>query len=93
MIKFLRQLVFEDFWLKLLSLGLAVLIWVTVSFASQKETGTARHVFHALPVAVLSATDDMRAFKVVPSTVEVTVQGDVGTVQSLRSRTCTCLWI
>ena len=36
MIAFLRNLFFEDFWLKLFSLALAVLIWLTVTFASQK---------------------------------------------------------
>jgi hypothetical protein len=86
MIAFLRTLLLEDLWLKLFSLALAVLIWVIVSFASQKEAGTARHVFRGLPVTVLSSTDDVRNFKVNPGTVEVSVQGDANTVQNLQSK-------
>jgi hypothetical protein len=37
MILLLRHLVFHDFWLKLFSLVLAVLIWLTVSVAIKKE--------------------------------------------------------
>ena len=36
MMAFLRKLLFEDIWLKLFSLVLAVLIWLTVSFASHR---------------------------------------------------------
>lgn len=34
----MRDLIFKDFLLKLFSLVLAVLIWLTVSFAIQRET-------------------------------------------------------
>jgi hypothetical protein len=34
----MRDLIFKDFWLKLFSLMLAVLIWLTVSFAIQRES-------------------------------------------------------
>jgi hypothetical protein len=37
MMLFLRQLVLQDFWLKLFSLALAVLIWFTVFFALTKK--------------------------------------------------------
>ncbi len=46
MIEFLRNLILEDFWLKLFSLALAVLIWLTVTFASQKEVGTGHARVH-----------------------------------------------
>ena len=86
MIAFLRHLVFEDFWLKLFSLALAVLIWLTVTFVSQKEVGTENHVFSNLPVTVLSSAEDVRNFRVSPDQVEVTVQGDPGTLQNLQSK-------
>jgi hypothetical protein len=39
MISFLRDLVFQDFWLKLFSFVLAVLTWFTVNrMANQKES-------------------------------------------------------
>lgn len=86
MIAFLRHLVVEDFWLKLFSLALAVLIWLTVTFASQKEVGTEIRVLSNLPVAVMSSTEDVHNFRVSPNEVEVTVQGDPRTVQNLDSK-------
>ena len=86
MIAFLRNLLLEDFWLKLFSLALAVLIWFTVTFVSQKEVRTDTRVFFSLPVTVLSAAEDVRNFKVSPSEVQVTVQGDGGTLQNLQSK-------
>jgi YbbR domain-containing protein len=93
MIAFLRQLLFNDFWLKLFSLALAVLIWVTVSLAVQKEVSPAapltlttpgRRTFSHLPVVVLSSASDVRSFKVNPKEVEVTVEGDTKRLQGLQ---------
>jgi len=86
MIPFLRKLVFEDFWLKLFSLMLAVLIWLTVTFASQKDVGTDQRVFSNLPVSVLASAEDVHNFQVSPREVEVTVQGDRNTLQNLQSK-------
>jgi hypothetical protein len=86
MIAFLRNLLLEDFWLKLFSLALAVLIWFTVTFVSQKEVRTDTRVFSGLPVIILSAAEDVRNFKVSPHEVEVTVQGDTETLQNLQSK-------
>ena len=82
----LRHLFIEDFWWKLFSLGLAILIWLTVTFVSQKEPGTAPRVFSDVPVTVVSSTDDVRAFKVSPSVVDITVRGDADALQNLRSK-------
>lgn len=38
MISFFHDLIFRNFWLKFFSLGLAILIWITVSLAIRKET-------------------------------------------------------
>jgi len=86
MIAFFRNLLLDDFWLKLFSLALAALIWFTVTFVSQKEVRTDTRVFFSLPVSVLSSSDDVRNFKVSPGEVEVTVQGDVETLQNLQSK-------
>jgi YbbR domain-containing protein len=86
MIAFLRNLLLEDFWLKFFSLALAALIWFTVTFVSQKEVRTDTRVFFNLPVTVLSAAEDVRNFKVSPSEVQVTVQGDGGILQNLQSK-------
>lgn len=93
MILFLRDLIMRDFWLKLFSLALAVLIWFTVSFAIQQQVSPAttlglsmkERTFYNLPVVVMSSAADVRSFKVSPSEVEVTVQGDARTLQRLQS--------
>ena len=86
MIKFLRHLFLDDFLLKLFSLGLAVVVWLIVTFASHKEVGTTPRVFYGLPVTALSAAEDVRNFKVIPNQVIVTVQGDAKAVQNLQSQ-------
>jgi len=91
MIEFLRHLFFHDFWLKLFSLVLAVLIWFTVHFASQKEvsplTLTAEErKFSNLPVMVMFAAEDVRTFIVKPNQVDVFVQGDPKILKNLQSR-------
>ena len=86
MIAFLRHLVLEDFWLKLFSLTLAVLIWLTVTFASQKEARPEIRVFSNLPVVILASGEDVHNFRVKPNEVEVTVQGDPRTVQDLDGK-------
>src|SRR5881628_2504204 len=91
MISFFRQLVFEDFWLKLFSLVLAILIWFTISLAIQKEVSpvptpiqpTMERTFFNLPVLTMSSAEDVRNFRVTPKEVEVTVQGEAKLLQSL----------
>ena len=85
MITLLRQLVLEDFWLKLFSLALAVLIWVTVTFVSQKDAGIEQRVLSKkLPVTILASAEDVHNFRVSPSEVAVTVQGNPRTLQNLQ---------
>ncbi len=95
MIKLLRHLFVDDFLLKLLSLVLALLFWLTVSFAIQEKQGSPAPVlrsvpevrsFSNLPVVVMSSASDVRNFKVSPNQVEVTVRGDSVLLQSLHSK-------
>jgi YbbR domain-containing protein len=83
MIKFLRDLFFNDVWLKLFSLALAVLIWLTVSLAVQKRPEV--RTFSKLPVVTMSATGDVRQMRVRPALVDVTVQGERTLVNELRA--------
>jgi hypothetical protein len=93
-ISFLRQLVVHDFWLKLFSLALAILVWVTVSFAIRQQGSPVSTVgvaikerpFYNLPVTIVSSTEDVRNVKVTPGEVEVTVQGDARLVDQLHSK-------
>lgn len=95
MIAFLRRLFFNDFWLKFFSLTLAVLIWLTVSFAIERggEEGARtpslglnfkQRPFVGLPVVLLSSAIDVHEFKVEPKTVDVVVQGDARAIDRLQ---------
>jgi YbbR domain-containing protein len=92
MIRFLRNLFFQDFWLKLFSFALAVLTWFTVYFASQRESASPlplvpmeQFTFANLPVMVISSASDVRSVRVNPKEVEVTVQGEKQIIQKLKS--------
>jgi hypothetical protein len=86
MIAALRNIFFRDFWLKLFSVVLATLIWLTVwLFAIRKDVSpgsalTNSHledrIFYNIPVLVMSAAADVRDFKVSPGEVAIKVRGD-----------------
>jgi len=95
MIAFLRNLFLEDVWLKLFSLALAVLTWLTVTAAIQKEVspigGSAAHLREitstvSVPVTVLSGASDVHAFKVDPKEVQLTVRGDAQILGNLTAK-------
>jgi YbbR domain-containing protein len=91
MIVLLRDIFFRDFWLKLFSLALAVLIWLTVSLA---RSGGVGHFFASrnlpeqtyvnVPVSVVCPAADVRDFKVTPSEVDITVQGEAKLLRALK---------
>lgn len=96
MISFLRNLIFQDFWLKLFSFVLAVLTWFTVnSMANQKEglpvgslslVPPEQRLLSHLPVLILSSAEDVRSFRVSPKEVDVVVQGSPAALKELQSR-------
>jgi len=86
MMNFLRHLFLEDFLLKFFSLILAVVVWLIVTFASQKEAAMTPSVFSNLPIRIVSSSGDVRGFKVSPDEVAVTVRGSAETLQSLQSK-------
>jgi len=89
----LHENIFGHIWLKLFSVGLAVLIWVTVSFAIRNESLQAAsvtanlptRVFY-LPVLVVSAAADVREFHVAPDHIEVTVWGEASNLAQLQDK-------
>lgn len=95
MINFLRSLFFKDFWLKLFSLAMAVLIWVIVSPAARNQTSPVvtltntsteeKWTFSNIPVLVMSSAADVRDFKVSPNNVEVTVRGKPQVLQQITA--------
>jgi YbbR domain-containing protein len=95
MIKFLRHLCLDDFLLKLFSLALALLFWITVSFAiQQKETlptpappiSSEARKFPNIPVVAVSSSSDVHNYRVDPDQVEVKVQGDAPMIENLQAK-------
>jgi YbbR domain-containing protein len=93
MINTIRDFFLHDFWLKLFSLALAVLIWLIVNFAVQRGPATPRsfipteqRVFSNLPIVILASAEDVRSVKVHPKEVELTVQGDSRALKQLQVR-------
>jgi YbbR domain-containing protein len=84
--------VLEDFWPKLISLAVAVMLWFTISFSIKNDVpisalarSTATQKTFTLPVVILSSAADVRAVRVDPQEVEVTVQGEPKVVAAVRS--------
>jgi hypothetical protein len=87
MIVFTRNLVTKDFWLKLFSLALATLIWLTVWFSTHGETTTSPWLallgrppdesVLTVPIHVPGGTCD-------PAEVTVTLRGDQRILKSLK---------
>lgn len=87
MIIFARNLITKDFWLKLFSLVLAVLIWLTVWFSTHGETTTSPWLaligrppdesVLTVPIRVPNGTSE-------PSEVTLTLRGDPQLLKTLK---------
>ena len=94
MIAFFRNLFLHDFWLKLFSLALAILIWLTVWFARGRgispmaalSSHDPQQTFFNLPILVRLPASDVRTVEVNPEVVAVTVQGKAELLEDLKSR-------
>ena len=76
---------------KLLSFALATAIWLTIHFTIQGNPKLPRNpvitvntLTLQLPITVMTAARDARTFKVTPSTVSVTIAGDVFTLEKVK---------
>jgi YbbR domain-containing protein len=92
MIATFRSVVYKDFWLKLFSFVLALLIWFTVSVSIDKEGArnplipAEQRTFAGLPVTILSSAEDARTLVVEPKEVDVTVEGNPKILRALRPK-------
>ena len=96
MILLVRSLLFRDFWLKIFSLVLAILIWLTVwLFFIRQDVSPAgvlgnvrseEKTFASIPVLVMSAAADVRDFKVSPGAVTIRVRGEPQKLQALEKK-------
>jgi YbbR domain-containing protein len=92
MIEFIRHIIFRDFWLKLMSVGFAVIIWFSISkiFMGRDiawggfSPHTTEQTFANVPVLVVLPAAEMRTITVQPTVVQVTVRGEPEAIQKLR---------
>lgn len=91
----LRDFLKNDFWVKLISFLAALVIWATVkNFINNPVQPADTHenlpldarVMHKVPVAVLKAPGDGRAFILAPTGVDVTVSGPFEVMRTLGPR-------
>jgi multidrug efflux pump subunit AcrA (membrane-fusion protein) len=80
-----RNIIFRNFGWKLLSLALAIIIWLTIK-ALSAEQGQTERMFVNLPIQIVSGTADVRTFRVEPNLVNVTVKGRPGAISRLTER-------
>ena len=89
----LRDIVTKDPGWKLLSVALAVTIWLTVHTISEDVSkrvnplsGLMTETFQDVPVLVVSAAADVRECKVRPAAVQITISGRPEAVKALDPR-------
>ena len=82
----LRELVLKNIGWKMLSLGLAVAIWLPIHDAINERGGARVRTFHDVPAQIVSSTSDVRGFRVDPDKVSVTVQGAAQMINVLTDR-------
>ena len=80
-----RDILFRNFGWKLLSLALAIVIWLTVKTISA-EQGQAEKMYVNLPILIVSGTADVRTFAVEPVFVRVTLKGQPEVINKLNER-------
>jgi len=71
---------------KLMSLALAVLIWLLVKSISSDSVTQSERTFIDLPPQLVSGTMDVRPFRLNPDVVQVTVKGSADIIKALTER-------
>jgi YbbR domain-containing protein len=89
----LRDIVTRDLGWKILSVALAVAIWLSVHAISEDASqhinplnGLRTRTFQDVPVLVVSTAADVREFKVNPGAVQITISGKPDAVIALEAR-------
>jgi YbbR domain-containing protein len=85
-----RDLVFKNFWWKLLSVLLAVLTWITIDATLRKDSEqtpviTSSHrEFTPIPVTLLTSPRNTNQFRISPASVSVDVSGNADDLKKLQ---------
>jgi hypothetical protein len=87
----LRALILHNFWLKFFSVALAAVIWLAIHYSIDHDLvlreSDIRHMvtqrFIRIPVLIVSAPGDNRAFNVNPKQVEVVALGEDSVLRDL----------
>jgi len=82
----LRELLLKNIGWKMLSLGLAVAIWLTVKTAIAERGAQSVRTFLNIPAQIVSGTSDVRTYRVIPEVVNVTVRGRPEVISVLSER-------
>lgn len=89
----MRDLIFNNFWIKVCSLLLAIMIWHVVNtwqqggqFRSPGVAPAAERAFNRMPITVMKSADNERGFRVEPSRVDVLLRGAPDVVNKLSVR-------
>ena len=80
-----RHILFRNFGWKLLSLALAIVIWLTIK-ALSAEQGQTEKMFINVPIKIVSSTADVRAYQVEPKLGTITLKGRPGAINRLTER-------
>lgn len=80
-----QHVLFRNFGWKLLSLILAVVIWLTIR-AFRNEQDVTERLFPNLSIKIVSGTADVRAFQADPPLGSVTLRGRSGLINRLDAR-------
>jgi YbbR domain-containing protein len=80
----LRSLFLDHLWLKVFSLILATLIWLTVHANIDRETREETRRFHQVPISLLTDSAERRAYVIEPAQVTVSVKGPKAVLDELK---------
>jgi hypothetical protein len=87
----LRHVIFKNFWLKLVALALAIMIWFTISYGIDNDFKLVQprlnrvisQEFLRLPVSIITQPGDARVFSIGPKEVVITAVGEEAVMRKL----------
>ena len=81
----LRSFILDHLWLKVFSLILATLIWLTIHSNLEREKADGTRRFDRQPVGLMADAAERRAYVPDPARVSVTVRGPRSVIEDLKA--------